>query len=207
MSDVELIIVGGGLAGLACSKFAQQAGISTALVERASEVGGLLRQVVLGGREYDLGPHYFFHGPEFAWVRSFVETFGPTTTVRPFAVTLPDGLWGTREPYPVLRSCTAPSSDGAQQGSDSRTLEDALLEMVGPEAYARYYKHYSIKYWGIDPSGLGCDFVKAKIRLADHHEPFFGEEASYRPQAGFGRLVEQLTPEVVITGEAVSMAT
>ncbi len=60
MSDV--LIVGGGLAGLALADHLHRAGVTYQLVESRSRLGGRIKAVQSGGKAFDLGPSWFWPG-------------------------------------------------------------------------------------------------------------------------------------------------
>ena len=59
MTDADVVIVGGGLAGLACAVALSDAGLPVTVLERADEAGGRARSVTdpATGDRLDLGPH------------------------------------------------------------------------------------------------------------------------------------------------------
>lgn len=57
--NADLIVVGGGVAGLMIAHDAARAGLRVTLLESAPEVGGLVRRGELGGIEIDLGAESF----------------------------------------------------------------------------------------------------------------------------------------------------
>ena len=54
----EVVIVGGGIAGLACAKHLHEAGVEILLLEASDEVGGRLRTDLLDGFRLDRGFHF-----------------------------------------------------------------------------------------------------------------------------------------------------
>jgi phytoene dehydrogenase-like protein len=62
MSEADIVVVGGGLAGLAASATAARAGARVTLLERAQAPGGRARSVAEGGYTLNFGPHALYHG-------------------------------------------------------------------------------------------------------------------------------------------------
>ena len=73
MKKVDLVIVGGGPAGMACALSIAENGSNVILLERDNVLGGILNQCIHNG----FGLHYFkeeLTGPEFAYrLRKKVE--------------------------------------------------------------------------------------------------------------------------------------
>jgi phytoene dehydrogenase-like protein len=57
----QVVIVGGGLSGLAAAAYLARAGLDVQLVERARSVGGRAATLRRGGFSLNLGPHALFH--------------------------------------------------------------------------------------------------------------------------------------------------
>lgn len=57
---VDLIVVGGGLAGLAAASFAARAGLSVLVLERSANVGGMARTREREGFRFNLGPRALY---------------------------------------------------------------------------------------------------------------------------------------------------
>jgi len=77
MDDLDVLIIGAGLAGLSCARTLANAGRSVRVLERSSALGGRCasKSILPTGRVVDFGPA-FVHGddPEFlAWVESLNE--------------------------------------------------------------------------------------------------------------------------------------
>ena len=66
---MTIVVVGAGLAGVACAVELTAAGVDVRLVERARTVGGRMASRRIDGRPVDLGAAYFpVRDPEFAQV-------------------------------------------------------------------------------------------------------------------------------------------
>ncbi len=62
--DIETLIVGGGIAGLACAVHLKEHGRSVRLVERNDHLGGVIRTLSEGGYRIETGPNSLFLRPE-----------------------------------------------------------------------------------------------------------------------------------------------
>ncbi len=75
-SGVDLVVVGGGLAGLSTAALVARAGRSVILFEQAGEVGGRAATQVREGISFNLGPHaLYFLGHAFRLLRELDVPF------------------------------------------------------------------------------------------------------------------------------------
>jgi phytoene dehydrogenase-like protein len=63
MRDFDVVVVGGGLAGLIAASFASSAGAKVALYESSPDLGGRARTRVKQGYYFNYGPHALYRGP------------------------------------------------------------------------------------------------------------------------------------------------
>jgi renalase len=83
---VTVVVVGAGIAGIACARELAAAGLAVRVLERARVVGGRMASRRLHGRTVDLGAAYFtVSDPEFAQV---VEGWRAAGLARPWTDTL-----------------------------------------------------------------------------------------------------------------------
>src|SRR5258707_11917722 len=74
---MAVVVVGAGLAGIACGAELAAAGVDVRIVERAHAVGGRMASRRIDGRPVDLGAAYFtVRDPEFARVVARWRTAG-----------------------------------------------------------------------------------------------------------------------------------
>ena len=72
--DTDVIVIGGGLSGLALAAHLQHAGIAYQVLEARARFGGRIKAAYVGGAGFDLGPSWFWPGqPRMA---AMVERFG-----------------------------------------------------------------------------------------------------------------------------------
>lgn len=57
-ATVDVVVVGGGMAGLAAADGLVSRGLSVELIEAAQDVGGLARSILVGGEELEVYYHH-----------------------------------------------------------------------------------------------------------------------------------------------------
>ena len=60
--DTDVVVIGGGLAGLTAAAFAARSGVRTTLLERTEEVGGRATTHEEKGFRFNVGPHALYNG-------------------------------------------------------------------------------------------------------------------------------------------------
>ena len=61
MSKVDVIVIGGGYAGLSCALELSKNKINSVLIEKEKELGGLSRTFTIDDSVFDIGPHIYFN--------------------------------------------------------------------------------------------------------------------------------------------------
>jgi len=102
VSTLPVVIVGAGIAGVACARELAGAGIPVQVRERSYVPGGRMASRTLAGRRVDLGASYLTcrTEPFRAVVDSWVSRGLAREWTDRFAVRTPDG-WGVSKPAPV----------------------------------------------------------------------------------------------------------
>ncbi|SNY41112.1 hypothetical protein SAMN05421748_106125 [Paractinoplanes atraurantiacus] len=137
---VTVVVVGAGIAGLACARELVAAGVPTRVLERANVVGGRLASVTRAGRPVDVGAAYVtaddpsFQGRLQSWriaglVHPWTDTFRGQHGSAPMRWSAPRGL----------RSLAQDLADGLDVtlGAEVTELPEAdavVLAMPGPAA-------------------------------------------------------------------------
>lgn len=174
----EVVILGGGLAGLAAGHALAGAGREVAVFERDAQVGGLSRTVEHCGQRFDLGGHRLL--TDSARVCELVRG-----VVREPLLQVPRSskilLRGRYVDYP-LRPLNALQGFGplaslralggylaAQLAHRARprpleTLEDWVVRHYGRPLFELFFKPYSEKVWGLECRQISADWVAQRIQ-------------------------------------------
>jgi renalase len=144
MDHVDVVVVGAGIAGLACARTLADAGVRARVHERAGSVGGRLASRRFGDRYADLGAAYFVaDDPGFAalageWrkrglARPWTDTFAvfPGTPARgPMRWAAPGGLRSLAADLALGLDITLHSEISAVPDG----VDAVVLAMPGPQA-------------------------------------------------------------------------
>ena len=80
----------------------------------------------------------------------------------------------------------------AERIAHPRTSEDVVLSRVGRDLYEKFFRNYTRKQWGVDPSELDAQ-VTARIPVrTNRDERYFTDEFQAMPKDGFTRMFENL---------------
>ena len=137
---MTVIVVGAGIAGLACARELVDAGVPARVVERGPTVGGRLASVRLHGRQADVGAAYLtaddpaFHGRLVTWridglARPWTDTFRGQHGPAPMRWSAPGGLRSLAVDLARELDLTLNTDVSTLPAADT-----VVLAMPGPEA-------------------------------------------------------------------------
>jgi len=73
-----------------------------------------------------------------------------------------------------------------------KTSEDVVVSKVGRELYEKFFRNYTRKQWGLDPSELSAS-VAARIPVRTNHDDrYFTDTFQYMPLEGYTRMFERM---------------
>src|SRR5438309_548165 len=80
----------------------------------------------------------------------------------------------------------------AEPRAQIRTSEDVVVSRVGRELYEKFFKNYTRKQWGMDPSELDAA-VTARVPVRTNRDPrYFTDRYQAMPLHGFTRMFERI---------------
>jgi UDP-galactopyranose mutase len=166
----------------------------------------------LGGNAYDhydehgvlvhkYGPHIFHTNSRdvFTYLSRFTDWFPYQHRVRAWVegrlVPIPINLDTINTLYGT--SFTAFELDGffksvAEPREAIRTSEDVIVSQVGRELYERFFRNYTRKQWGLDPSELDAA-VTARVPVRTNRDDrYFTDAYQAMPLHGYTRMFERM---------------
>lgn len=87
----------------------------------------------------------------------------------------------------------------AEPRAEIRTSEDIVVSKVGRELYEKFFKNYTRKQWGVDPSELDASVAgRIPVRL-DRDDRYFSDAYQVMPLEGYTRMFERMLSNPKIT--------
>ena len=165
----DVLVLGGGITGLALAESLKGSGLKTLILEKTGEPGGLSRTARSGGFLFDLGGHrLYFSKPEVReWTEKLLKGRAVRRPERSSAVFTggrllkypPTFLNGLLYAAPVLFS----KGRSARAQQPPATLKDWLETSLGPRVHDRYFRDYTKKVWGLGTDELSPLWAERRI--------------------------------------------
>src|SRR3954470_14371590 len=80
-----------------------------------------------------------------------------------------------------------------------KTSEDVVVSKVGRELYEKFFKNYTVKQWGLDPSELDASVTSRVPTRTNRDGRYFTDSYQAMPLHGYTRLFERLLDHPNIT--------
>ncbi len=73
-----------------------------------------------------------------------------------------------------------------------RTSEDVVVSKVGRELYEKFFRNYTRKQWGLDPSELDASVTSRVPTRTNRDDRYFTDTFQAMPKHGFTRMFERM---------------
>ena len=204
MATYDYLIVGAGFAGsVLAERLAQGSGQSVLICDRRDHVAGNAYDHfdASGLLVHKYGPHIFHTNS--AEIFDYLSRF---TTWRPYEHRVRASINGELFPVPInldtinqVYATTLKEPDVpeflkrlAEPRDPLRTSEDVVVSQVGRRLYEKFFKGYTTKQWGVDPSELDAQ-VTARIPVRSNRDDrYFTDQFQYMPQHGYTQMFEKM---------------
>ena len=200
----DYLIVGAGFAGsVLAERLARGSGKKVLLVDRRPHIGGNAFDHYddAGILVHKYGPHIFHTNS-----REVFEYLSTFTRWRPYEHRVRASVDGQLVPIPInldtinqlyglkLTSMEVEKffESVAEPRETVRTSEDVVVGRVGRELYEKFFRGYTRKQWGLDPSQLDA-MVTARVPVRTNRDDrYFSDTYQAMPLRGYTRMFENM---------------
>lgn len=199
------LMVGAGLSGAVIGRMLAEAGHRITVVDARAHVGGNChteRDAKSGVMVHVYGPHIFHTDDAEVW--DYVNRFAAfrpyrnrvKTTSQGAVYSLPVNLHTINQFFgQTLRPDEARVFlEGKADTSiaDPQTFEEQALRFVGPELYEAFFKGYTIKQWGCQPSELPASILKRLPVRFNYDDNYFFHKFQGMPEEGYTAMIAKI---------------
>lgn len=209
----DLVILGGGIAGISAGYHARSLGASATIYEGGARPGGLLDNFSVDGFRFDNAVHL-----SFATEPEVREVFDRTPYIAHSSVSwCRDGdLWlkhpvqNNMYPLPIAERVELIAGLSERPDREIVNYRDWLIHQYGEPIATRWPLPYTEKYWTVPAEELGVGWIGNRVRRADIREVLHGaftsetpnhyytSEMRYPKKGGYRSFIEPLIEQVDI---------
>ena len=80
----------------------------------------------------------------------------------------------------------------AEKRDTIKTSEDVIITKVGRELYEKFFKNYTRKQWGLDPSELDSTVIARIPVRSNRDDRYFSDKYQVMPKHGYTRMFEKM---------------
>ena len=200
----DYLIVGAGFAGsVLAERLAQGSKKKVLICDKRSHIGGNAYDHYneSGILVHKYGPHIFHTNS-----REVFEYLSRFTEWRPYQHRVKASVDGQIVPIPInldtinkLYGLSLTSFElaeffkkVAEPCAQIKTSEDVVVSSVGRELYEKFFRNYTRKQWGLDPSELDAAVTSRVPTRTNRDDRYFTDTYQAMPAHGFTRMFENM---------------
>jgi UDP-galactopyranose mutase len=202
----NVLIVGAGFSGAVLAReLAEKGGISSLVIDERQHIAGnchTARDENTGIMIHEYGPHIFHTSRREVWEYVCKHAlFMPFTnrvkaTIPRGVFSLPINLHTINQFFKVNFSPDQARAFIASKGDITITnptnFEEQALRMIGSELYEAFFKGYTIKQWGCQPTELPASILKRIPIRFNYDDNYYNSSFQGIPQNGYTELVASI---------------
>ncbi|MEP2716298.1 UDP-galactopyranose mutase [Pseudophaeobacter sp.] len=206
MAAGKFLMVGAGLSGAVIGRHLAEAGHQVQVLEARDHIGGnchTARDPDTGVLLHVYGPHIFHTDDAEVW--DYVNRFASfmpyknrvKTTARGQVYSLPVNLHTINQFFgKTLRPEEARAFISETQAdtsiADPQSFEEQALRFVGRDLYEAFFKGYTVKQWGLQPSELPASILKRLPLRFNYDDNYFFHKHQGMPREGYSEMIAQI---------------
>src|SRR5690349_3875070 len=207
----DTLVVGAGFAGsVLAERLANVAGKRVLVVDKRPHIGGNAydRYDDAGVLVHPYGPHIFHTNSAeiFEYLSRFTEwppyQHRVLASVDGLEVPIPINLDTVNRLYGLnLTSFEMEKwfESVAEKKDRILTSEDAVVSKVGRDLYNKFFRGYTRKHWGLDPSELDASVTARIPTRTNRDDRYFTDSFQAMPKHGYTRMFEKMLDHPNIT--------
>lgn len=202
---MRVCIVGAGFSGAVIARILADEGIASLVIDERQHVAGNChteRDAETGVMVHKFGPHIFHTGIERVW--RFINQHGEMmpyvnrvkANVKGRVYSLPVNLHTINQFFDTAMSPAEARAFVAARARmdlvDPQTFEEQALRFVGQDIYEAFFKGYTRKQWGCEPSELPASILKRLPLRFNYDDNYFNHRFQGMPRNGYTAIVESI---------------
>ena len=207
----DYLVVGAGFAGsVIAERLASQHGARVLLIDRRNHVGGNAYDEPneAGILYHKYGPHIFHTNSDqvVKYLSQFTEWRPYEHRVRAFVrdklVPIPINRTTLNELFGLDLKTDEEAAEylasRAEPVGDIQTSEDVVINAVGRELYELFFRGYTRKQWGLDPSELDKQVTSRIPTRTNTDDRYFSDKFQAMPLHGYTKMFERMLDHPLI---------
>lgn len=203
--NVKFLIVGAGFSGAVIGRELAEKQHQVVIIDQRSHVAGncfTQRDTNTQVMEHVYGPHIFHTSDEDVW--NYLNQHGEfqpyinrvKTTYQDQVYSLPINLHTINQFYKKAFNPTQAkewiNSIADSTIEDPQNFEEQALKFVGKDLYEAFFKGYTKKQWGCDPTELPASILKRLPVRFNYDDNYFSHKYQGIPTKGYTPIVESI---------------
>jgi UDP-galactopyranose mutase len=202
-SSIDVLVVGAGFSGAVVARELAGHGLDVLVIDRRDHIGGNAHDRVdaHGVLVHPYGPHIFHTNS--ARIFDYLSRF---TQWRRYEHRVLASVDGKLVPLPINvdtvnrlygldldEEGVAAFFERVREPRDPvRTSEDVVVNAVGRDLYEKFFRGYTRKQWGLDPSELAASVAARIPTRTNHDDRYFTDAFQAMPAEGYTRMFERI---------------
>ncbi|ADF62888.1 UDP-galactopyranose mutase [Enterobacter cloacae] len=208
---MTVAIVGAGISGAVIARLLAEQGISSVVFDKRSHIAGNChseRDPQTNVMLHVYGPHIFHTDDKEVWdfVNAYSEFMPYTNRVKAVykgnVYLLPVNLHTINQFFnKTLRPDEARAfieSKADKSIVDPQNFEEQAISMIGRELYEAFFKGYTRKQWGVEPTELPASILKRLPLRFNYNDNYFNHQYQGMPKEGYTEMVAKILDHEMI---------
>ncbi|UYY56975.1 UDP-galactopyranose mutase [Sphingomonas sp. S2-65] len=201
----DVMVVGAGFAGaVMAERLASQSNLKVLVVDRRPHIAGNAFDHLdaAGVLMHQYGPHIFHTNSQ-----EIVDYLSQFTDWRPYEHRVLAQVDGQLVPIPINRTtlnklydldlktdeeAAAYLASRAEPVAEIKTSADVVVSAVGQELYEKFFRGYTRKQWGMDPSELDKAVTARVPTRTNTDDRYFNDSFQAMPLEGYTKMFERM---------------